>query len=76
VAKRKKIPATLSDQLQERITQDGRSQSELARVAGIDRAILWRFMTLKRTITLETADRLAAVLRLRLADDEMTPKRK
>src|SRR5262249_53462029 len=69
VAKRKKIPATLSDQLRERITRDGRSQPELARVAGIERTSLWRFMTFKRTITLETADRLAAVLKVRLADD-------
>jgi plasmid maintenance system antidote protein VapI len=39
---------------------------ELARDASVDRSVLSRFLAGKRTITLETADRLAAVLKLRL----------
>jgi plasmid maintenance system antidote protein VapI len=60
---------SLSDQLRERIRRDGRSFSELARVAGVHKASLSGFMTSGRTITLETADRLAAVLKVRMADD-------
>jgi plasmid maintenance system antidote protein VapI len=66
MAKRKKLPASLSDQLRERIAAAGPSVYELARDAGVDRSVLSRFLTGKRTITLETADRLAAVLKLRL----------
>ena len=73
--KREKIPAPLSDQLRERIAQDGRSISALAREAGIDRGALWRFVKGQQSITLETADRLAAVLKIRLADEEETAPR-
>jgi hypothetical protein len=66
---RQKPPASLSDQLREQIAQDGRSLAELARAAGINRTILWRFSCRDRTITLATADRLAPVLRVRLAGD-------
>ena len=66
MAKRKKPPASLSDQLRERITAAGPSVYELARDAGIDRSVLSRFLAGKRTITPETADRLATVLKLRL----------
>ena len=73
--KREKIPAPLSDQLRERIAQDGRAVSALAREAGIDRGALWRFVKGQQSITLETADRLAAVLKIRLADDGETAPR-
>ena len=73
--KREKIPAPLSDQLRERIAQDGRAVSALAREAGIDRGALWRFVKGQQSITLETADRLAAVLKIRLADDDGTAPR-
>jgi len=66
MAKRKKTPHSLSDQLRELIAGAGPSTYELARDAGVDRSVLSRFLTGKRTITLETADRLAAVLKLRL----------
>lgn len=66
MAKRKKLPATLSEQLRELIAAAGLSAYELARDAGVDRSVLSRFLADKRTITLETADRLAAVLKLRL----------
>jgi plasmid maintenance system antidote protein VapI len=73
MARRKKPKATLSDQLRQRIAdwadQSGRSLYELSRDAKVDRATLSRFLTKRRTITLETADRLAAVLGVRLTDD-------
>ena len=68
MAKRKKAPQSLSQQLRELIADAGLSVYELARDAGVDRSVLSRFLAGKRTITLETADRLAKVLKLRLAD--------
>ena len=66
MAKRRKPPESLSDQLRELIAAAGPSVYELARDAGVDRSVLSRFLAGKRTITLETADRLAAVLKIRL----------
>jgi plasmid maintenance system antidote protein VapI len=66
MARRKKAPQSLSDQLRELIAAADPSAYELARNAGVDRSVLSRFLAGKRTITLETADRLAAVLKLRL----------
>jgi transcriptional regulator with XRE-family HTH domain len=66
MARRKKPPTNLSEQLRELIAAAGPSAYELARDAGVDRSVLSRFLAGKRTITLETADRLAAILKLRL----------
>jgi hypothetical protein len=49
----------------ERIVAAGPPASELARDAGGDRSVMSRFLAGKRTITLETVDRLAAVPKLR-----------
>jgi plasmid maintenance system antidote protein VapI len=68
MAKRKKPPASLSDQLRELIAEAGPSVYELARDAGVDRSVLSRFLAGERTITLETADRLAKLLKLRLVE--------
>jgi hypothetical protein len=73
MTKRKKLPATLTDQLRECIRQwteeNECSVYELAMQAGIDRTVLYRFVGGERNINLATADRLAAVLKVRLADD-------
>ena len=73
MVKRKKLPATLSDQLRERIRlwteENDVSLYELATHAGIHRSVLCRFVAGNQNINLTTADRLAAVLRVRLADD-------
>jgi transcriptional regulator with XRE-family HTH domain len=74
MAKRKNA-WTLTDQLRERIAQDGRSIPALAREAGIDRVALWRFVRERRNITLESVDHLAAVLKIRLADEDGTAPR-
>jgi plasmid maintenance system antidote protein VapI len=68
MAKHKKPPATLSDQLRERIGDARVSVYDLAAAAAVDRSILSRFLRGERTITLETADRLARVLKLRLVE--------
>jgi len=69
---RRKPAWTFSDQLRERIEQDGRSIPALAREAGIERTALWRFVKRRRNITIESVDHLAAVLKIRLADEEGT----
>jgi hypothetical protein len=73
MAKRQKGPQTLSDQLRARIRQwtqeNDCSLCELATKAGHNRSVLCRFVNGGQNINLATADRLAAVLRLRLADD-------
>jgi DNA transposition AAA+ family ATPase len=57
---------SISNQLRAFILQDPRSASRLAREAGIDPAGLSRFLNGKQGINLESADRLAKLLRLRL----------
>jgi plasmid maintenance system antidote protein VapI len=64
----------LSDRLRERIEEDGRSVSALARAAGVGRVTLWRFVRERRNITLKTADQLAVVLGVHLADAEGMPR--
>jgi plasmid maintenance system antidote protein VapI len=66
MARRKKAPTSLSDQLRELIAGAGPSTYELARDTGVDRSVLSRFLPAKRTITLETAERLAVVFKLRI----------
>jgi hypothetical protein len=73
MANRKKTGESLSDQLRERIRhwteENACSLYELATAAGVDRSVVCRFVAGERNINLTTADRLAAVLRVRLADD-------
>ena len=63
---RRKKPTTLSAQLRERITSSPLSPYELAEASGVDRSVLSRFLAGKRSLTLDTVDKLAAVLNLRL----------
>lgn len=56
----------LSEQLRRAIRADGASLYALAEETGVSRSVLSRFVAGKRTITIETADRLAAALKLRL----------
>jgi len=71
MAKRKPA-ATFSEQLREILKaetegKDGSGSTyELAKDAGVDRSVLSRFIAGKRTMTLETADRLAELLKLRI----------
>ena len=65
MAKRKKVPS-LSDEIRAAIDKADLSAYELARAAGVNRSVLSRFQAGKRTITLETADRLAEILKLRI----------
>ena len=59
---------TISRQLRAMIQARGRSAAELGRAAGVDRSVLNRFLADERDITLDTVDRLADVLGLRLIE--------
>ena len=63
---RRKAAKTISEQLREAIGKSDLSAYELAEAAGVDRSVLSRFLNGRRSITLETLDRLADVLKLRL----------
>lgn len=60
------MSATLSDTLHAAVCAEP-SIKRLAKAAGLDNAILSRYRSGRRTITLETADRLAGALGLSLA---------
>jgi len=65
MAKRKK-PRTISEQLRDQIATSKLSPYELAEASGVDRSVLSRFLAAKRSLTLDTVDKLAEVLKLRL----------
>ncbi|MEW6250094.1 MAG: helix-turn-helix domain-containing protein [Planctomycetota bacterium] len=58
--------STLRDIAREAIERDGRTLPAIARAAGIDRALLWRFVTGRRDCTTGTLDALLRGLGLRL----------
>lgn len=57
---------SLPDFLKQSIRATGRSVNSLARDSGVSQPILQRFLAGKRGITLETAERLCAYLKLEL----------
>ena len=65
MAKRKKQTktTTLSEQLRAAIVDSGLSLQQLARETGVDAGSLSRFVRAERTLTLDSADRLASRLR-------------
>jgi len=56
----------LSDVLKAAIRQTGKPLYRLAKESGVSQPIIYRFVSGERDIRLETADKLAAVLRLKL----------
>jgi len=67
---KKKTPTDLGGQLRAAIEASGLSRFELSRRAGVAYAVVYRFVGGERTITLDTASKLANVLGL-----ELRPKR-
>lgn len=59
---------SLSGQLRDIIRGWGLSAYALGRMAGVDPGVIQRFLTSQRDIRLETADRIAHALGLRLAE--------
>jgi plasmid maintenance system antidote protein VapI len=60
-------PSSLVDQLREAIANCGETQYRIAKESGVPQPVVNRFMTGGRGISLETAAKLCAYLRLRLA---------
>jgi transcriptional regulator with XRE-family HTH domain len=69
MAKRKRQPKTLSEQLQRIVLDSELTQYRISKLAGMSQAQLHRFMTTGRGISIETLDRISTVLRLRLVVD-------
>ncbi len=55
----------ITDSLCRAIRESGLSQAEIAKQSGVDQGQISRLLLGKRSITLETADRLASVLNWR-----------
>jgi plasmid maintenance system antidote protein VapI len=60
-------PSSLVDQLRAAIANSGQTQYRIAKESGVPQPVVNRFMTGERGIGLETASKLCAYLRLRLA---------
>jgi plasmid maintenance system antidote protein VapI len=54
------MESTLSDSLRRAIQLSGQSRYEISLAVGVAQSVLSRFVAGKRSITLETADRLAS----------------
>jgi Helix-turn-helix domain len=61
-------PPTISDRLRHAITASGLTHYAIGKAAGVDPGVISRFTTGERTLRLETVDRIAAALGLRLTD--------
>ena len=68
-------PERLSDQLRAAVDSSGMSRLAIGRGIGLDRAAMSRFMNGKAGLSLETIDRLAAFLGLRLHSEKQPPRR-
>jgi transcriptional regulator with XRE-family HTH domain len=59
---------TFSEQLRDAMVSSGHTGAELAELAGVDPAVISRFMAGKREIRTGTVDRIAEALGLRLVE--------
>jgi transcriptional regulator with XRE-family HTH domain len=66
----KRRPAKLSDQLRRAISESGQTRYKIAKATGINEAALSKFFHGERGLGLESIDRLAAHLRLRVLAEE------
>ncbi|MHC4064243.1 MAG: helix-turn-helix domain-containing protein [Planctomycetota bacterium] len=69
MSKTRRIPDTISGQLRWYLEHCGESNYRLERETGISNAALSRFLRQNRGLTLETVDKLAKHLGLRLVRD-------
>jgi hypothetical protein len=69
MAKKKREPELLSEQLQRIILNGELTRYRIGKLARIDAGQLHRFVTTGRGISIETLDRLGAALGLRLVRD-------
>jgi DNA-binding phage protein len=72
--RKKATPATLSEVIEHTIRERGLSAYAVAKSAGINAAMVQRFLNHERGLTLRTVERLAAALDLVLVPREQTGK--
>jgi transcriptional regulator with XRE-family HTH domain len=65
----------LSREIRQAIADDGRTPYALAKAAGVDEAAIRRFLTRERSLSLESADRLASALGLTLVRKLRKPRK-
>jgi transcriptional regulator with XRE-family HTH domain len=65
-----KIDQTLADQLREAMAKSGLTNYRIGKDAGVDQAVLSRFVSGERNISLEVADRICKLLGLEFAKRE------
>ena len=70
MAKKKRQPKTLSEQLQRIVLDSDLTQYRISKLAGMSQAQLHKFMTTRRGFSIETLDRIGTALRLRLVVDD------
>ena len=70
MSKTRKIPDTISGQLRWHLEHSGESTYRLELETGVSNAALSRFLRQNRGLTLETVDKLAKHLGLRLVREE------
>jgi transcriptional regulator with XRE-family HTH domain len=73
---RAKARPSLSHRLRETIAGRRLSGREVARLAGVDPGLVCRFISGKRTLRLDTADRIAEALGLRLVETAPARRRR
>ena len=60
------VPGSLSEDLREAIRRSGKPVYQIAKAANVSQIVVSRFLSGERDIRMETADRLAEVLDLKL----------
>ncbi len=70
MAKKRKEPKLLSDQLREILDSGPMSRYRVGKESGVDQGQLSRFVLGKGQMTFRTLDRIGRVLRLRFVQDE------
>lgn len=68
MSKKKPVSPTIAETILKKIETSGMSQYRLSKESGVATAVLSRFVTGQRTLTIETADKLCRVLGLKLVD--------
>ena len=67
-------PSTISGQLKAAIVASGLTHYAIGKAAGVSSGMILRFMAGERDLRLETVDKMAAALRLRLCQDDKPGK--
>ncbi len=70
MAKRRKAPKTISEQLRRFIQDSGLSTYQLERETGVHNSMLSRFLRDERGLRLESVDALSKYLKLRLVQND------